>query len=90
VLVTDVGGPRENLDPGVSGFICRNEIDFARRAAELMRNQNKRRQFGEAARRYAHGRQWAVALEPLYRAYAAAGLECVRPPIGAHAAVAAK
>jgi glycosyltransferase involved in cell wall biosynthesis len=90
VLVSDVGGPRENLDPGVSGFICRNEIDFARRAAELMRNQNKRRQFGEAARRYAHGRHWEVALEPLYRAYAAAGLECVRPSFGAHAAVAAK
>jgi len=31
---------QRNRNPArVSGFICRNEIDFARRAAELMRNQ---------------------------------------------------
>lgn len=90
VLVSDVGGPRENLDHGASGFICRTDIEFARRAAELLRNRRKRRQFGEAARTYALTRRWDAALEPLYRAYAAAAFECDRPSLAVHAAAAAK
>ena len=56
-------------------FVCRNEIDFARRAAESIRNQNKRRQFGDAARRYRAHASLGISARPPYRAYAAAGLE---------------
>jgi glycosyltransferase involved in cell wall biosynthesis len=72
VLVSRTGGPRENLRPGETGFVCGDLVDFARRAAALVRNADKRKQFGAAAREYALTRPWAAMLEPLYRCYAAA------------------
>lgn len=70
VLVSDVGGPRENLRVGESGFACADLDDFARRAADLLRDAGQRRRFGEASRRYALTRRWETALEPLYKSYA--------------------
>jgi glycosyltransferase involved in cell wall biosynthesis len=90
VLVSDEGGPQENLDSGVSGFVCGHDLEFARRAAQLLRNANKRRQFAHAARRYALTRQWDAALEPLYRAYAGVPVQSARSSIGAHAAAVAE
>jgi glycosyltransferase involved in cell wall biosynthesis len=72
VLVSDAGGPRENLQPGRTGCVCGTLLDFARRAAELVRNADKRQQFGAAARQCALTRRWETALEPLYRSYASA------------------
>jgi len=71
VLVSRFGGPRENLRAGESGFVCGDLLDFARRTSDLVRHAGKRRQFGEAARRYALTRRWEAALDPLYRSYAA-------------------
>jgi glycosyltransferase involved in cell wall biosynthesis len=71
VLVSRTGGPRENLRPGETGFACGDLMEFARRAAELVRNADRRQRFGDAARRYALTRPWETALEPLYRSYAA-------------------
>jgi glycosyltransferase involved in cell wall biosynthesis len=71
VLVSGTGGPRENLRPGETGYVCSERIDFARHAADLARHAGKRRRFGEAARQYALTRRWETALEPLYRAYLA-------------------
>jgi glycosyltransferase involved in cell wall biosynthesis len=90
VLVSDEGGPQENLDPSASGFVCGNDLEFARRAAELLRNANKRRQFAHAARRYALTRRWDAALEPLYRAYAGVLVQSARSSIGAHATAVAE
>jgi glycosyltransferase involved in cell wall biosynthesis len=70
VLVSQAGGPRENVVPGATGFICGDLVDFARCAASLIRNPGRRRQFSDAARDYALTRRWETALEPLYRSYA--------------------
>jgi glycosyltransferase involved in cell wall biosynthesis len=72
VLVSRTGGPRENLRPGETGFACGDLVDFAGRAAALVRNADKRKRFGDAAREYALTRPWETMLEPLYRCYAAA------------------
>jgi len=69
VLVSRRGGPSESMMHGETGFACDDLREFTRRAAELMRNARRRRQFGEAARRYAMTRSWQNALEPLYQEY---------------------
>ena len=69
VLVSDAGGPRENVCPGQTGFVCSGLPDFAYRCAELLRRPEKRKAMADAARQYALTRGWASALAPLYRAY---------------------
>jgi glycosyltransferase involved in cell wall biosynthesis len=69
VLVSDVGGPRENLQNGSTGYVCRNVLEFTGRAAALARDAAKRRRLSQAARGYALTRRWETALDPLYRAY---------------------
>ena len=69
VLVSRTGGPCENLRLGESGFACADLVDYMRRAGQLIRGQEKRRQFSLAARQYALTRCWEGALEPLYRSY---------------------
>ena len=85
VLVSRMGGPRENLRPGETGFACGDLVDFAGRAAALVRNRDKRKRFGDAAREYALTRPWETMLEPLYHCYAAAPATLVASPIGAQA-----
>jgi glycosyltransferase involved in cell wall biosynthesis len=64
----------ENLRPGKTGFICRpgDVLEFFTRASELIRDPDRRRTMGEAARRYACGRTWPLALDPLFSLYRAA------------------
>jgi glycosyltransferase involved in cell wall biosynthesis len=69
VLVTDNGGPRENMIDGETGYVCGDWRAFARRIGSLAWNPEHRTRLGVAARRYALGRQWNLALEPLYRTY---------------------
>jgi glycosyltransferase involved in cell wall biosynthesis len=69
VLVSQAGGPRENMRHGETGFVCNHWQDFVSRAGSLLKNAGKRERFGHAAREYAKTRRWEVALEPLYRAY---------------------
>jgi glycosyltransferase involved in cell wall biosynthesis len=83
VLVSQTGGPCENLRLGESGFACGDLVDYLRRAGQLIRGQEKRRQFGLAAREYALTRCWEGALEPLYRSY-------VTQPSAAFAATASE
>ena len=73
VLVSDAGGPRENLRPAESGFICSGFNDFVRRAGDLLRQPRRRREMSAAARDYALTRRWETALEPLYDSYTALG-----------------
>ena len=65
VLVSRMGGPRENLRRGETGFACNDLVDFVGRAAALVRNADKRKRFGDAAREYALTRPWETMLEPL-------------------------
>ena len=69
VLVSARGGPRENMRPGETGFICDTLTELARRVALLARRHDTRRRLGIAARAYSLTREWETALEPLYRSY---------------------
>lgn len=85
VLVSDAGGPRENIRPGETGHVCTDVEDFAHRSTELLRYASKRRPMGRAAREYALTRSWASALEPLYRAYAQTRTASASVPLATHA-----
>jgi glycosyltransferase involved in cell wall biosynthesis len=73
VLVSDRGGPRENMRPDETGFVCRSLPDFVQRASQLLADDDHRQALGAEARRYAMTRRWDAALEPLYRAYESMG-----------------
>lgn len=68
VLVSDAGGPQENLLDGVTGCVCRDAAgqDFAARLSQLIASPERRAAMSAAARRYAQGRTWAVAMQPLF------------------------
>jgi glycosyltransferase involved in cell wall biosynthesis len=74
VLVSDQGGPKENVRHGKSGYVCRagDTLDFCARLSELLRDAELRRRLSEGARTYAQARPWAGSLEPLYSLYRAA------------------
>ena len=76
VLVSNVGGPRESVRHGETGFICRSSdtLDFASRAQQLLRDRGLRASMGQRARDYAAGRSWKASLEPLFDAYRTAVL----------------
>ncbi len=71
VLVSDAGGPRENMRPGVTGAVV-SGIDpdgWVDALARLLCDQALRVRMGQHAREYACGRRWDTALQPLYRTY---------------------
>lgn len=71
VLVSDAGGPHENIVHGETGFVVpgRDVDTWLWWLLPLIRNRYLRERFGARARAYAEGRQWDTALEPLYRTY---------------------
>ena len=72
VVVSDRGGPCENLLRDESGFVCRSGdvIAFAT-AIQQLSDPSRRATFSEAARRYAEGRSWEASLAPVYALYRA-------------------
>ena len=71
VLVSDRGGPMENVRPGVTGCICRGgrSRELADAIAGLAADPGRRRAMSAAARQYALTRRWDRALAPVYAAY---------------------
>ena len=71
VLVSDRGGPRENMLPDESGLVCRGGQveDLADAIVGLASDPARRRAMADAAPRYAPSRRWERALAPLYDAY---------------------
>ena len=71
VLVTDAGGPQENLVNGESGHVLMDmePMSWAAALAPLLRRREHRRHMGAAARAYAETRTWPDALAPLFDAY---------------------
>lgn len=69
VLVTNEGGPQENLLPGLSGEVCDSTSDFAVHATRLLTNREHRAAQSCSARAFALGRRWDRSLQPLFRAY---------------------
>lgn len=82
VVVSDRGGPRENMLPGASGFVCqaRNAAAFADRVGALVHDAGLRAQMGGYARGYANRRSWASALQPLYQAWRERATERAQAP----------
>jgi glycosyltransferase involved in cell wall biosynthesis len=72
VLVTDEGGPQENMIDGTTGHVCGDLRTFARRVAELTWSTARRQRFADAARAYALERTWEASLAPLFDAYRSA------------------
>ena len=71
VVVSDQGGPRENMLPGVTGRVCRggDAAAFAAAVGELASRPARRRAMAAAARRYALSRGWERAFAPLHDAW---------------------
>jgi glycosyltransferase involved in cell wall biosynthesis len=71
VVVSDQGGPKENLWPGVSGMVCagRDPEVWADAIAPLCGSRALRQAAAVKAREYAVSRSWDIALAPLYDAY---------------------
>jgi glycosyltransferase involved in cell wall biosynthesis len=71
VLVTNAGGPQENLLDGESGHVVRDmdPTSWAATLAPLLRRPDRRAQMAASARAYAESRTWASALAPLFDAY---------------------
>lgn len=76
VLVSAVGGPRENMIDGRTGHVVPDLApeSWLHRVAPLLEHQSWREAMGAAARRYAESRTWSAALEPLYRTYREAAM----------------
>lgn len=71
VLVSGIGGPRENVIDGQTGHVVSGETPDAWlfHLAPLLRSGGSRLAMGAAARRYAELCSWPNALAPLYEAY---------------------
>ena len=69
VLVTDEGGPLENMLDGRTGVVCASTRELCRQVLELCGRTARRQKMGVQARDYALGRQWQTALAPLYQSY---------------------
>lgn len=71
VVVSDQGGPQENLIPGETGLVVHAEDSNALAAAmvELVNDPKRRKTMGRAARSYIEQRGFAKAFERLYAMY---------------------
>jgi glycosyltransferase involved in cell wall biosynthesis len=67
VVVSDVGGPKENMVDGRTGTVCQGTEPgtWAQAIVDLLRNRPEGAAKPAAAREYAVTRQWSTALEPL-------------------------
>ncbi|MDZ7696080.1 MAG: glycosyltransferase [Deltaproteobacteria bacterium] len=71
VIITDIGGPHENIIPGETGIMVPAHDGAAMVAAikSLMNHPEKMRQMGKAARQYAESRSFQRAFEHTWAMY---------------------
>lgn len=71
VVVSNVGGPKENMCPGLTGLVCAapGAVVWADQMAPILRSADLRMEMAERARQYAVSRRWDLALGPLFDAY---------------------
>lgn len=76
-IVSDQGGPQENLIRNDTGLVCSagDASAFAQAASALIRDADRRRHMAAAARAYALSRGWAQAMRPLHAAWRLAAAE---------------
>jgi len=71
VVVTSKGGPKYQVQPGLTGFVATDEKDFLSKVRMLMTNPEQHARFREACRSWAEGRSWNCVLDDLLEAYQA-------------------
>jgi phosphatidylinositol alpha 1,6-mannosyltransferase len=69
-IVTDSGGPRFIVQPGVSGFVASSDAEFCERIVQLARDEGLRREMSRAARRQVENQSWDSVFQEVYEAYA--------------------
>ncbi|MBL8136516.1 MAG: glycosyltransferase family 1 protein [Acidobacteria bacterium] len=70
VIVSDRGGPREQMLPGTTGIVCgADDAAWIAAAAGLYIDAARRGAMSRAAREWAAGRAWDVMLGPLFETY---------------------
>jgi glycosyltransferase involved in cell wall biosynthesis len=71
VLVTNAGGPQENVVDGETGHVLHDmdPTSWASMLAPLLCRPARRQRMAAAARTYAESRTWTNALAPLFDAY---------------------
>jgi hypothetical protein len=78
-VVSCRGGACEDLAVNDSGFACDEPSSWHMAVSSLVRDPQRRRGMGQAARAFAVGRRWERALEPLWDAYRCAAASPGRP-----------
>jgi phosphatidylinositol alpha 1,6-mannosyltransferase len=68
-VVTDEGGPRHLVLPGITGYVASTNEEFVAQVADLVRNRDRLRRMGAAARENVMGCSWDAAFEKTYLAY---------------------
>jgi glycosyltransferase involved in cell wall biosynthesis len=71
-LVSNYGGPKFIVRPGVTGFVARDDRGFIEAAEEAMRDRCGHLRMRAAARQQALGSSWDRVLDEVVVAYAAA------------------
>ncbi len=68
-VVTDAGGPKFIVNPGVSGFVAHSAGEFISLTARLLNEASTRRRMAEAARLQATGESWDAVFNKVYDGY---------------------
>ena len=68
-VVTNEGGPKHLVLPGITGRIAKTNEEFVAAVVELTRDREELRRMGEAARENVAGSSWDAAFATTYAAY---------------------
>lgn len=68
-VVTDAGGPKFLVTPGVTGHIASDEMDFVEFVGAIVRSSNLHSRMRHAARDYALRQSWDSVFESVYDSY---------------------
>jgi phosphatidylinositol alpha 1,6-mannosyltransferase len=68
-VVTNEGGPKDLVIPGVTGYVASSNEEFVEKTAELIQDSGLRKKMGVAAREKVAGVSWDYAFDMTYAAY---------------------
>jgi glycosyltransferase involved in cell wall biosynthesis len=84
VVVSNQGGPQENMLDGVTGTVVRagRAEAYGESVGQLLRNADERRRMSRRSREFAETRNWPDSLVPLVQAWDGAAARCGAPLSG--------
>src|SRR5277367_6724425 len=68
-VVTNEGGPKDLVIPGVTGYVTSSDEEFVRKTVELIQDSALLKKMGNAAREKVAGVSWDTAFDMTYTAY---------------------